>query len=85
MDKWIGIIGGFLGILVVVVGFILAMYKIMRRFENIEESSKYRKEENIVLIKATLAICDGLIQLKCNGPVTECKKELQQYLIKRGE
>ena len=79
------LIGGILGIVTVLGGFVFAIYKIMRRFEAVEESGMYRKEENIVLIKATLAICEGLIQLHCNGPVTECKKELQEYLIKRGE
>jgi hypothetical protein len=75
----ISMIGG------LVVGIGKMFNKIAKRFETVEDASKYRKEENIVLIKATLAICEGLIQQGCNGPVTKCKYELQEYLIKRGE
>jgi len=78
-------IGGIMGIVITLSGVLFALYKIIKRFENIEESSKHRKEENIVLIKATLAICDGLGQLGANGPVTKCKCDLQEYLIERGE
>lgn len=78
-------VGSILGVVVTLAGFLFALFKIIKRFENIEESSKLRKEENIVLIKATLAICDGLGQLGANGPVTKCKSDLQEYLIERGE
>jgi hypothetical protein len=85
----VSIISGILGIFIAAGGFTLATVKmfnkIAKRFEQVEESAKYRKEESIILIKATLAICEGLIQLKCNGPVTTCRDALQEYLIKRGE
>jgi hypothetical protein len=82
MKDWVAIVGGILGI-AGVVGALLR--KLFKKFDRIEKSVDYRKEESIILIKATMAICDGLIQLKCNGPVTECRKTLQEYLIKRGE
>jgi len=89
MVNIITLIGSILGIFITIGGLVIALVKmfnkIAKRFEQVEESSKFRKEENIVLIKATLAICDGLIQLKCNGPVTKCKLDLQEYLIQRGE
>lgn len=79
------IIGGILGILALLIGFLLAIYKMIRRIECDEESIKQRKDENIILIKATLAICDGLTQLGANGAVKDCKAELQKYLIERSE
>jgi uncharacterized ion transporter superfamily protein YfcC len=78
MKDWVAIVGGILAILTVIGAIIRKLYRI-------EKSVEYRKEESIILIKATMAICDGLIQLKCNGPVTECRKDLNEYLIKRGE
>lgn len=89
MDKWIGITAGTLGIISILVGFLIALFKIIskldKKFEYMGEALKYRKDENVILIKAVLAICEGLIQLKCNGPVTLCRNALQEYLIKRGE
>ena len=89
MSNTLSLIISILSILGFVGGFAVALVKIFnkiaKRFEAVEEAAKYRKEESIILIKATLAICEGLIQLKCNGPVTKCRNTLQEYLIKRGE
>jgi hypothetical protein len=71
--------------LLVIGGIILGFYKIIKRFEGLEESTKCRKEESGILLKSTVAILDGLIQMNCNGPVTLAKNELQEYLFKRGD
>ena len=97
-------VGSVIGVLLTIGGLLLALYKIMRRFEkvegvyteiksskiigrleNLEESATYRKEESALLIRSQLAIMEGLIQLKCNGPVTHCRDELQEYICKRGD
>lgn len=72
------------GAIIVIGGFLFALYKILKRFEKVEEAAKCRKEESIILLKSTVAILDGLIQMNCNGPVTKAKVELQAYLFKRG-
>jgi len=79
------IIGGIIGIITFAGGFLLAIYKIMNRFGNLEESNKCRKQENVILINAVFAICDGLTQIGANGPVTKMKDSLQEYIVKRGD
>lgn len=41
------------------------------------------KSEVLILTKGMAAVLDGLIQQKCNGPVSEAKKELDNFLITR--
>lgn len=41
------------------------------------------KEELYLQTECNAAIMDGLIQLKCNGPVTEAKTKLEQFLNQR--
>lgn len=62
--------------------FFFVFHKILNRFEKLEARSEKRKQENILLIKSVLAICDGLRQLGANGIVTKTKEELQDYIIK---
>jgi hypothetical protein len=54
------------------------IHKIIKKIETIDKL----ESENVLLIKSTFAICDGLSQLGCNGPVTKAKEELQDYIIK---
>jgi hypothetical protein len=82
MKDWVAIVGGILGI-AGVVGALLR--KLFKKFDRIEKSVEYRKEESILIIKSIFGICAGLTQLGANGPVTEAKAALQEYIIKRGE
>lgn len=41
------------------------------------------KKEQRVITNAVLAILQGLSQLNCNGPVTEAKDELTEFLNER--
>lgn len=41
------------------------------------------KSEVLILTKGMAAVLDGLIQQKCNGPVSKAKKELDDFLITR--
>lgn len=68
-----------------IAGFVMTFYKIIKRFEKLEESVKARKDESNILLKSMNAVLDGLIQMNCNGPVTHAKEELQEYLYKRGD
>jgi hypothetical protein len=77
--------GSIVGALTTLCGLILIVYKIIKRFEALEESGKLRKEESSVLIKSTFAMLDGLTQLGANGPVTKAKEELREYISKRGD
>jgi hypothetical protein len=38
------------------------------------------RTENTMLFKGTHACLDGLIQMNCNGPVTECKAAFDKYV-----
>jgi hypothetical protein len=66
-------------------GFLFSLYKIFRRFESLEDSNKCRKKENVILIRSTFAMLDGLHQLGANGEVTKARQELQDYIVQRGE
>ena len=81
----VSLLGGISGLAVVIGGFIVAIFKICRRFENVEEAAKYRKEESAILIRSQLAIMEGLKQQGCNGPVSAMRDELQDYICKRGD
>lgn len=78
-------IGAIVTSLAAIGGVILLFAKIIKRFESVEESNKCRKEESNILLESTDAILDGLIQMKCNGPVTTAKKKLADYLYNRGD
>lgn len=62
-------------------GIVIFLYKLAFRFKQVEDSVKLLKHENVLLIKASFAICDGLHQKGCNGPVTKAREELEQYII----
>lgn len=50
----------------------------VKRLLDVEEQ---RRAENTLIIKSLFAITDGLLQLKCNGKVTECNQALETFLI----
>jgi Pyruvate/2-oxoacid:ferredoxin oxidoreductase gamma subunit len=85
MEQSIITAGSIIGSAMVIGGFLFALYKIVKRFENLEEANKCRKEESVILIKSTFAMLDGLHQLGANGPVTQARENLQEYIIKRGD
>lgn len=60
-------------------------YNIRKRFESMESRGNARKEENKLIIGALFACLDGLHQLNCNDVVTQCREDLQKYLIKSRE
>jgi hypothetical protein len=84
MKDMLAVIVSISGLLTIVSGFFFTLYKILKKFDTVEESSKCRKEENVIIINSVFAICDGLTQLGANGPVTKAKESLQEYIIKRG-
>lgn len=60
-------------------------YKIRFRFEKTERGDQARKSENTMIIRGLFACLDGLHQQGCNGAVTKCHKELEEYLIDKRE
>lgn len=60
---------------------IKGIYKIARAIEDMQKNGQERRRENVLLIRGVLAALTGLEQLKCNGPVTEAREELQRYVI----
>lgn len=60
-------------------------YSIRARFEKTERGERMRHAENALILKALFACLDGLHQQGCNGAVTKCHKELENYLIEKRE
>ena len=60
-------------------------YTVRSRFEKTERGEKARHKENTMIIKALFACLDGLHQQGCNGEVTKCHKELNDYIIDKRE
>ena len=48
--------------------------------ERLEKEIKQIKKENSIIIRGLQGCLGGLIQLNCNGEVTETKKEIDDYL-----
>lgn len=48
--------------------------------ERLEKEIKQIKRENSIIIRGLQGCLDGLIQLNCNGEVTDTKKEIDDYL-----
>lgn len=67
--------------------------KIERNTKDIEELKaevgylkselKDSKEERLILVNGVLACLKGLQELKCNGPVTEGIKQIEEYLMRK--
>jgi hypothetical protein len=47
--------------------------------EDIEDS----KEERLILLKGQLACLKGLKELKCDGPVTQGIKDIEEYMMRK--
>lgn len=41
------------------------------------------KEERLILLKGQLACLKGLQELKCDGPVTQGIKDIEEYMMKK--
>ena len=48
--------------------------------ERLEKEIKQIKKENSIIIRGLQGCLSGLIQLNCNGEVTDTKKEIDDYL-----
>ena len=48
--------------------------------ERLEKEIKHIKKENSIIIRGLQGCLGGLIQLNCNGEVTDTKKEIDDYL-----
>jgi hypothetical protein len=76
-------------VVVALSGIFLFIKNIFKAFKKIEakiekiDTVDYLKTENKMLVRTSFAICDGLIQLGANGPVTKCRDDLREYLIQR--
>lgn len=57
--------------------------KIDDNYGEMEARTQELKVEVLVLTKSMSAILDGLIQQGCNGPVTEAKKNLDEFLMSK--
>ena len=52
------------------------------RFRRLERRSEHRKDDTEMLTRAMFACLDGLHQMGANGPVTQMRNELEEYIIK---
>lgn len=82
MGKILLSISAIIGAITAISVFVRKLYTIVKRFDKKLETVDNLKQENVLIIKSTFAICDGLHQLGCNGPVSKAKEELQDYIIK---
>lgn len=53
------------------------------RLDDLEAKMQSIVAEQYIIMETQQAILDGLGQLKCNGPVTEQKKKIDKYLLKK--
>ena len=74
-EAWIAIIT-FVG------GVIAWVVNMSIRFRRLERRSEYRKDDTEMLTRAMFACLDGLHQMGANGPVTQMRNELEEYIIK---
>jgi hypothetical protein len=50
-------------------------------YNAIHNISRERKRENVLIIKTLFALTKGMEQLGANGPVTEARKNLENFVI----
>lgn len=74
--------GAWIALLTFVVGAIGWIVNMTLRFRRLERRSEHRKEDTEVLTRAMFACLDGLHQMGANGPVTQMRNELEEYIIK---
>jgi uncharacterized protein YoxC len=53
---------------------------IMSKVNGIGQAVTGIKEEQRIIVKGLTAALDGLHQLKCNGPVSDAREELNEHL-----
>jgi hypothetical protein len=79
--SWIILIGSAITALFVIGKWCRELYRMARAVETMRTEGEKRKLETKILLKCNLTILQGLEQMKCNGPVTEMRKEMQTFLI----
>ena len=50
------------------------------RLDKIDDQIKEVREEQGIMMETLQAVLDGMLQLKCNGHVTEQKQKIDKYL-----
>lgn len=74
--------GAWIAILTFIGGVIAWVVNMSIRFRRLERRSEYRKDDTEMLTRAMFACLDGLHQMGANGPVTQMRNELEEYIIK---
>ena len=77
----LGTVVSLITILTFIVGVVAYIARLAFRFQKLEKQSEHRKEDMTVVLTSLLACLDGLHQQGANGPVTEAKAKLEQYII----
>lgn len=65
----------------VMVGVIVAAYKVCQRFKRMEERVEHSGKTHRVLMEGLYACLDGLHQQGCNGEVTKALGNLHEHLF----
>lgn len=65
-----------------VIGGLKGIFKIVNTLRDLKEMMEGQKETNRIMFKGILAALRGLEQVGANGPVTEAREEMEEYLIK---
>lgn len=74
--------GAWIALLTSTASAIVWIVNMTLRFRRLERRSEHRKEDTEVLTRAMFACLDGLNQIGANGPVTQMRNELEEYIIK---
>lgn len=69
-----------IGALGVIVGAIIAVYKVIEQNKKQTEVIRMVQEEQTVICYGLLACLKGLQEQGCNGPVTEARGRLEKHL-----
>lgn len=69
----------FIGMISLIGGCIVFLFKLWSRFERTERTSIYRQEDMAMLFECMRGCLEGLIQNGANGPVREVLKKLSHY------
>ena len=75
-------VGKVLGALALIGGILISIYKWYSRQNEQDAEIKKMKEEQCILTYGTLACLNGLMELGCNGPVTEAIDKMEKHLNK---
>lgn len=72
-----------IGALGVLVGAIIAVYKVIEQNKKQTEIIHSMQEEQTIICYGLLACLKGLNEQGCNGPVTEARGKLEKYLTQK--